>query len=117
MTRYRPAVTALLWGLDTGLGFTTYRVSSLTWVAMTSILFGQMPWWSGVMYGLGFVIPLLVVCFVLPIRPELDGFPPNPGAIAMRLGRYRRRVLGTAMTLLLATSSAMVMDLLLRTGS
>jgi hypothetical protein len=65
-----PTRAALLWGLDTGLTFTTYRVTSLTWVAFTASLLHLVPWWSGLAYAVGFVLPNLVAIHLVPTDPR-----------------------------------------------
>ncbi|HMB54539.1 MAG TPA: hypothetical protein VKU40_14580 [Thermoanaerobaculia bacterium] len=55
--RHPPVRVAALWGLDTGLAFTTFRVAALTWGAFVLSLLGFAGWWLGLAYGLGFVIP------------------------------------------------------------
>lgn len=53
---------ALAWGLDAGLGFTTYRVSAAYWVVVACAIAGLAPWWIGAAYALGFLAPLTVGC-------------------------------------------------------
>ncbi len=53
---------ALAWGLDTGLVVTTYRVSSLSWALLLLGLMGVTPWWLGLAYSAGFVVPLWIGC-------------------------------------------------------
>jgi hypothetical protein len=62
-------VTPLIWGADTGLIWTTYRVSSLSWVFLVLVLLGAAPPWAGLAYGLAFAVPLLVAAS----RPAADG--------------------------------------------
>jgi cytochrome c biogenesis protein CcdA len=64
--RYGERRAALLWGLDTGLVFTTYRVTSLSWAALAVTALGLVPWWAGVAYALGFTVPLLVAVLAVP---------------------------------------------------
>jgi len=66
--RYGERVAAFLWGLDTGLVFTTFRVTSLSWAALAVTALGLVPWWAGVAYALGFVVPLLVAVLAIPER-------------------------------------------------
>lgn len=70
-------VTALLWGLDTGLIWSTFRVSCTSWVLLLSALLNVAPQWSGFAYGIFFGVPLLVAV-MLP-EPETyarpDGWP------------------------------------------
>lgn len=54
-------VGGFLWGLDTGTGFSTYRVSSSTWVLYLAALLGLAPWWTGLSYAAGFTVPLVSV--------------------------------------------------------
>lgn len=49
---------AVAWGLDTGLLLTTYRVSSMSWALLLFGLMGVTPWWIGLAYAAGFVVPL-----------------------------------------------------------
>ncbi|MFI6323377.1 hypothetical protein ACIBG8_38010 [Nonomuraea sp. NPDC050556] len=64
--RFGPARGAFLWGLDTGLVVTTFRVTSLTWAALGVTLFGLVPWWAGLFYALGFTLPSAVMVAVVP---------------------------------------------------
>lgn len=54
---------ALAWGLDAGLGFTTYRVTSMYWLVVAFALVGLAPWWIGTAYALGFLAPLALGWF------------------------------------------------------
>jgi hypothetical protein len=53
-------VTALLWGLDTGLIWSTFRVSAASWVLLLAALLNVVPQWGGLVYGACFGVPLLV---------------------------------------------------------
>lgn len=79
--RYGPAVGALLWGLDTGAVVTTFRVSSLSWAALSLAVLGLAPWWSGIAYGLGFILPLWFVTLVA--RPANGGSQISPEPVWM----------------------------------
>lgn len=57
----RALVAALIWGLDTGTAFSTFRVSTATWVAMCSVALGLGPWWIGIAYACGFALPVGVL--------------------------------------------------------
>lgn len=54
-------VTPLVWGGDTGIIGTTFRVSSTSWLLLLTAVLGLAPWWAGAAYGLGFAVPLAVV--------------------------------------------------------
>ncbi len=58
--RFGADAAGLLWGLDAGLVATTIRVTSLSWAGLSIVLLGLTPWWSGLAYGLGFVLPLAI---------------------------------------------------------
>lgn len=53
---------ALAWGADTGLVFTTYRMSSISWAVLVAALLGIAPWWVGLGYAAGFLVPLMLGC-------------------------------------------------------
>lgn len=51
-------ITPFIWGFDTGLVWTTFRVSFCSWILLLLALGGVAPPWAGAVYGLAFVIPL-----------------------------------------------------------
>jgi hypothetical protein len=51
---------ALAWGLDAGLGFSTYRVTAVYWLVVAFALAGLAPWWIGAVYAVAFLTPLFV---------------------------------------------------------
>ena len=84
--RYGSARAALLWGLDAGLVFTTFRVTSLSWAALTLTLCGLVPWWAGAAYALGFAVPILVLIAAVPRRADPTGrTDPEPVWLTDRL--------------------------------
>jgi hypothetical protein len=52
-------ITPFIWGFDTGLIWTTYRVSFSSWVLLLMAMTGFAPPWSGAVYGLVFAGPLV----------------------------------------------------------
>ncbi|MGI5286148.1 hypothetical protein ACQEVF_22810 [Nonomuraea polychroma] len=64
--RFGPVRGALLWGLDTGLVVTTFRVTSLSWAALGVTLLGLVPWWAGLAYALGFTVPSFAMVAIVP---------------------------------------------------
>jgi hypothetical protein len=64
---------ATAWGLDAGLVFTTYRVSSISWALLALALFGVTPWWAGLGYAAGFLVPLLLGSSLGRLVPGRDG--------------------------------------------
>jgi hypothetical protein len=84
--RYGSARAALLWGLDAGLVFTTFRVTSLSWAALTVALLGLVPWWAGAAYAFGFAAPILVLIAAMPRRTDPTGrTDPEPVWLTDRL--------------------------------
>jgi hypothetical protein len=61
-------VTPYAWGVDTGLVVTTYRVSFCSWLMLFLALTGVAPPWAGVVYGISFAIPLLVMTRLVKTR-------------------------------------------------
>ncbi|HEX2123392.1 MAG TPA: hypothetical protein VHL59_17305 [Thermoanaerobaculia bacterium] len=58
-TRFGALVSAAVWGFDTGIVVTTFRVAAITWGALSLTLLGLAPWWIGIGYGLGFTVPIV----------------------------------------------------------
>ena len=54
-----PGIGALLWGLDTGLVVTTYRVSIASWAAVVLTILHLVPIWVGIIYAAAFSVPLV----------------------------------------------------------
>lgn len=72
-----PTRGALVWGLDTGLVVTTFRVTSLSWTALTLSFLGLLPWWAGLAYAAGFILPSAVLILLVPRSdPESDRMEP-----------------------------------------
>jgi hypothetical protein len=90
LDRYSTTTAAFLWGLDTGLVFTTFRVGSLSWAALGVTALGLVPWWVGIVYALGFSLPLASVILVVPRRTDPTGLTdPEPVWLVHRLFRFR----------------------------
>lgn len=107
MRRHSMPVVALVWGFDTGLLVTTFRVAAISWGALLLSALGFSPWWAGVGYGLGFTLPF----FLLLFRPRLgrasrDAAPADPGLEAM-LGM--RPALQSASAALLSASGVVLL--------
>jgi len=103
MRRHHMLVVATLWGLDTGLVVTTFRVAAVTWAALYLAALDLAPWWAGIAYGMGFIVPFTV----LLIRPELGRAArartsSDPGLETML--RMRSRVQGLSAILLAVTT-------------
>jgi hypothetical protein len=82
--RYGAPRAATAWGLDTGLVFTTYRMSSISWALLALALAGVTPWWAGLGYAAGFLVPLTLGCTLTPLVPGEDGTVAIAHALAAR---------------------------------
>lgn len=88
---YGPRRGALIWGVDTGLIVTTFRVSAATWAMAVLVFLNLAPWWVGLSYGAGFCIPLAAVILLPGARPPApDGTPQEPQWISYALTRIFR---------------------------
>ncbi|ACU74554.1 hypothetical protein Caci_5696 [Catenulispora acidiphila DSM 44928] len=56
--QYGIRIGPFVWGLDTGLAVTTFRMVTLTWAVLIAAVLGTAPWWTGLAYALGFAVPL-----------------------------------------------------------
>ena len=107
MHRHAMRFVAFVWGADTGLVFTTFRVAAVSWGALLLTALGFAPSWTGIAYGLGFTLPFLP----LLLRPSLGrasraAVAEDPGFAAMLA---RRPVLQRASAVLLAVGGVVVM--------
>ena len=59
--RYGITTTAAVWGFDTGLTVTTYRVAALTWATLLLTFLGLASWQVGFVYALAFAIPIVTI--------------------------------------------------------
>ena len=74
-------VAPMIWGLDTGLMWSTFRVSSTTWVLLAAALLNVAPQWSGLVFGTAFAGPLTVA--VVAGRSDLSTLSrPGPRRLA-----------------------------------
>jgi hypothetical protein len=64
MRRYSPTVTAAIWGFDTGLAVTTFRVAAASWGVFVLAFLGLSSWKVGLAYGSAFVLPLLLILWI-----------------------------------------------------
>jgi hypothetical protein len=101
--KYRMTTVAAIWGFDTGLAVTTFRVGAITWGALVTAGLGFAPWWIGFGYGMAFVLPLVA----LLLLPDADPRTDRPRSLYLRLETLtaKRPViqLGSAAILFLTT--------------
>lgn len=81
--KYRMTTVAAIWGFDTGLAVTTFRVGAITWGALMTVGLGFAPWWTGFGYGVAFVLPMVA----LLLQSEAEAKPGHPGSLGLRLER------------------------------
>lgn len=86
-------VTPTVWGADTGLIWTTFRVSSTSWALLAAALLGLAPPWAGAVYGVAFAVPLSV--------SALTGIGARVGQVGCRLTRVSTQVAQVAGALVL----------------
>jgi hypothetical protein len=104
--RYGDRTSALLWGLDAGLVTTTFRVTSLSWAALTLTFVGLLPWWAGALYAAGFVIPELTADLLIPRRTDPTGVTdPEPAWLIDTLLRARPAIRPVGVAILAAAAS------------
>jgi hypothetical protein len=113
MRRHPMPVVASVWGFDTGLVVTTFRVAAASWGALILATLGLSPRWSGLGYALAFTLPFLM----LVSRPALGSAgggtaPADPGLEWMLRKRAAIQalsavLLGTSGAILIGTSIAL----------
>src|SRR5262249_50797602 len=73
-------IGGLLWGLDTGSVFSTFRASAASWATALLIMDGWAPWWIGGGYGVAFSVPLGLLILVGEARARLiNALSPREG--------------------------------------
>lgn len=95
--KYNMDVVAAVWGFDTGIAVTTFRVSAVTWAAFALSFLGFAPWWSGAAYGVAFTVPMLVLLLTTTTVERLE----------RELGR--RALIQTASAIALAAAGAFLL--------
>lgn len=109
--RFGPAKGAALWGLDTGLGFTTYRVTSIVWAGMVLSVFGFLPAWAGIGYAAGFSFPLILMTSGVPRRSDLPhGKGGEPGWLTTKLIASQRVARLTGALAILGAAAILLMS-------
>ena len=104
---YPPLVVVGVWGFDTGLAVTTFRVAALTWGALLVVALGLGHWWYGAFYGVGFVVPLLgLLCWHPAGRIAWQPGSKDTGVLA--LARWRPAAQLASAALLLAGGAVLL---------
>jgi hypothetical protein len=105
-SRHSMLVVAPIWGFDTGLAVTTFRVAAATWGAMLLTTLGLAGWQTGLAYGLGFTVPVTFLMWTHRSgRMAITGEPGDPG-----LGELldKSRALQATSALLLTAGAAIL---------
>lgn len=82
--RYKITTVAAIWGFDTGLAITTFRVAAVTWGALIMAGLEFSSWWIGFGYGMGFTLPLLIQFLLLKSDSKTDA----PGSLSSKLEKF-----------------------------
>ncbi|MCG8459519.1 MAG: hypothetical protein MI919_24840, partial [Holophagales bacterium] len=91
---------------------TTFRVAALTWGALLLTALHLAPWWAGLAYGVGFVIPVTK----LLVDPRIgraavgSGSLQDPGLHALLARRPRLQLV--SLLLLTCSSALLVLEML-----
>lgn len=104
LRRYDTRVVALVWGFDTGLLVTTFRVAAVSWGALVLTALGLSHGWTGIGYGLGFAIPFLFLLF----RPQLGRASRGAGEPGLEAMLRKRPVLQALSATLLCASGLII---------
>jgi hypothetical protein len=108
MRRYRPEIVVLIWGLDTGLAATTFRVAAATWGSFILVFLAFGTWWTGLFYGVAFVLPLMLVIWGSRVgRAAYASEPVDPGLGRLAAARPAAQLASAA---LLALSGWVLID-------
>lgn len=84
LLQYGERRAAVAWGLDTGLIFTTYRMSAISWALLALAAVGIAPWWLGLGYAAGFLTPLVLGSTMLRLRADAGDATGLARALARR---------------------------------
>jgi hypothetical protein len=80
MRRYPVPLVLSVWGFDTGLVITTFRVAAVSWGAISLTILGFAAWWVGIGYGLGFALPFSILLWRHRVgRAAASPIPTDPG--------------------------------------
>lgn len=107
MRRFRPTLVACVWGFDTGLAVTTFRVAAGTWGALLLAGLGFTSWRAGLGYGLGFAVPFLGL--LLRHRVGRWSRDPEPGDPGLEPLLARRALLQTVSAVLLLAGGGLLL--------
>lgn len=109
LRRHRLTIAASLWGLDTGLVVTTFRVAAVSWGALCLTTLGLAPRWTGATYAVGFLAPFMVLLFRPALRRASTARTmADPGLESML--RLRGSMQGVSAGLLSAAGAALLIQ-------
>jgi hypothetical protein len=104
-------VVASIWGFDTGLAVTTFRVTAATWGALLLTVLGLSGWATGVAYGIAFAAPISVLMWTHRAGRIAEAVGPCDTGLAELLGMRQTWQIGS-MIALIATSMILTGELL-----
>lgn len=111
MRRHSMAFVAAVWGFDTGLAVTTFRVAAVTWGALLLAGLGLSPWWAGLGYGLGFSLPFMILLWRHRVgRSSRDNGPADPGLESLL--QKRSAIQGLSAAVLLTSGGILIGSLM-----
>ena len=109
--RHSLRVVASVWGFDTGLAVTTFRVAGATWGAIVLTMLGLAGWQTGIAYGIAFTIPITILVWTHRAGRMAVTLEPGDPGLGELLGM--RPAWQAKSAVLLAAASAMLMGELL----
>lgn len=107
---FRITAVASIWGFDTGLAVTTFRVAAVTWAALLLSALGFAPWWSGLAYGAAFTLPFLLLLWRRQLGDAARQVVADPGLEELL---QKRGVVQAASAVLLTGTGAVLLSLAL----
>ena len=108
--RHSMLTVASIWGFDTGLAVTTFRVAAATWGAILLTVLGLAGWQTGIAYGVGFVIPVTILMWTHRSGRMAQAHEPADPGLAGLLDKSRTWQAGSAV-LLLAGAAVLASEL------
>src|SRR5262245_44424134 len=101
--RHSMLVVAPIWGFDTGLAVTTFRVAAATWGAILLTILGLSGWETGVAFGIAFATPITVLMWTHRAGRMAGAAEPCDSGLGELLG-MRQMWQMTSMVVLIASA-------------
>ncbi len=107
-SRYRVSTVLGVWGFDTGLAVTTFRVAAVTWGALVMTGLGLASWTTGLAYWFGFVVPLVIMILCQGSLMPSNKQASFGGSMEWLLGKRVLMQLGSSVVLFAAAATLLV---------